>query len=72
MTFINLLAAKAQNANQDEFAASVKFVSPDKGAFRIVFRDMHFDGLPLDLSSGTDFAELEISASGKIFKVAMV
>ena len=72
VTACNAMIAKAQGKSNDEFALGTTFTSPDRGAFRVVLRDLHFEGVPLDMSGRTEFLESEITAKCKTFKIATV
>lgn len=72
VAFMNAVIAKAQGLINDEFAVSFKAVSPDRGAFRVTCRDLHWDSLPLDLPSRTDFLTLTLKAKGNVCKFQTV
>ena len=73
VSMLNQILAKAQGASVDEFALSMKYVSPDGGAFRVVLLDLHFENVgDLDLGGRTDFLMSELKAKGKKFKIKKV
>ncbi len=72
VTLINALSARAQGSSSDEFAAGCTFKSADGGSFRLSFYDLHFEGIPLDLSGRTEFLTTELKAKGKTFKAAII
>jgi hypothetical protein len=70
--YLNAITAKAQGKSQDEFAAQMRLASPDGGTLQVTFRDIHWEGLPLDLGSRTDFLKLSLKGKGKVFKVQVI
>jgi hypothetical protein len=72
VTFVNLLKAKAEGKSADEFAAQIRMAGPDASTLQITFRDIHWEGLPFDLGSRTDFLTLDLKGKGKSYKVQIV
>lgn len=69
--FINAIVAKARSESLDEFAASLKYVSPDGGAFRVILQDIHWEGPPLELAGRKEFLASTLKGKGKVFKVQL-
>lgn len=73
VSYLNQVLAKAQGASVDEFALSMKFVSPVGGTFRVVLLDLHFENVgDLDMGSRTNLMDSEMKAKGKKFKIKKV
>lgn len=54
-TLANLMIAKAEGKSNDEFMAQFTASSPDGGTLLATCRDIHWEGLPLDLAGRLEF-----------------
>ena len=72
VAFVNAMQAKAKGKSNDQFASSMKYVSPDGGSFRLAFPDVRWDTTPLNLGGRKDFLKTTLKGSGKTWKAQLL
>lgn len=72
VAIINAVKAKAEGANDGEFAANAKYASPSGSTFQVTFYDLHWEGIPGDMGGRTDFLKTTFKAKGKKYKVQVI
>lgn len=69
VAFYSLMKARLDGANQDEFAAGLKYRNDLGQAFRITCRDMQPESLPAEVGGQTEFLSGDLSFKGRDYKV---
>jgi hypothetical protein len=70
--YVNAIKAKAEGRSTDEFAAQLRYASPDGSTLQITFRDLHWEGLPFEQASRTDFLTGTHRCKGKVYKIQVI
>lgn len=72
--YLAAMLAKARGASTDEFQAALKYRSLTGGTFRIVLRDLHSEGVPIDTRGRKEFTNgtLRFKVEPKNVKVEVV
>lgn len=69
VAFYNLMKARLEGANSDEFAAGLKCRSDLGEAMRFTCRDLQPESLPAELGGQTEFLSGDLSFKGRDYKV---